>query len=278
MLPNPMAGKVTADELTDYHRAASRLLVDGAFNVNSTRASAWEALLLSGIGQQYGDDAVAFLRILNPPGGEWDGKDARGDAAWSGQRVFTRAEIRRLAEQIVVEVETRGPFLSLADFVNRRLTDGATGRKGALQAAIDRAGLNSSFTEEWPLNNSASLPDYSHNDNISDPTRMEQKLKPDSNAWGALGFLTQADLLQFIGPALAARSDTFRIRAYGESLDASGKVAAKAWCEAIVQRSPQYSDPADDLLETGATLNTANTEFGRRFEIVSFRWLSLEEI
>lgn len=278
MLPNPMAGMVTAAELTDYHRAASRLLVGGAFNVNSTRASAWEALLLSGIGKQYGNDAVAFPRILNPPGGEWDGKDPRGDAAWSGQRVFTRAEIRRLAEEIVAEVETRGPFLSLADFVNRRLTDGASGRKGALQAAIDRAGLNSSFTAEWPLNNSASLPDYSHNDNISDPTRLEQTLKPDSNAWGALGFLTQADLLQFIGPALAARSDTFRIRAYGESLDASGKVAAKSWCEAIVQRSPQYVDPSDDLLETGATLNTVNTEFGRRFEIVSFRWLSPGEI
>lgn len=278
MRPNTMAGEVTAADLSDYHRAASHLMVDGAFNVNSTRVAAWEALLLSGIGQQHGDDAVAFPRILNAPGGEWNGKDPRGDAAWSGQRVFTRAEIRKLAEQIVVEVETRGPFLGLADFVNRRLADGATGRKGALQAAIDRAGLNTSFTAEWPLNNSTSLPDYSHIDNISDPTRMEQTLKPDSNAWGALGFLTQADLLQFIGPGLSARSDTFRIRAYGESLDASGKVAARSWCEAIVQRSPQYIDPSDDLLETGAALNAPNTKFGRRFEIVSFRWLNPGEI
>ncbi|MGL5017404.1 MAG: hypothetical protein ACRDBP_04670, partial [Luteolibacter sp.] len=200
------------------------------------------------------------------------------DEAWSGQRVFNRTEIRKLAGEIVAEVETRGPFISLADFVNRRLSEDETGKKGALQAAIDRAGLNASFADKWPLNNSESLPDYDHVDNIDDPTRLEQKLKPDTNAWGALGFLTQADLLQFIGPALSARSDTFRIRAYGESLDASGKVTARSWCEAVVQRSPQYVDPADDPLQTPDKLNETNRKFGRRFEIVAFRWLSPGEI
>ena len=151
MRPNPLAGKIAAADLTDYHRAAPALLIDGAFNVNSTSAAAWEALLLSGIGRKYGDDAVAFPRILNAPGGEWDGKDPGSDAAWSGQRVFSRDEIRKLAGEIVAEVETRGPFLSLADFVNRRLSDDETGKKGALQAAIDRAGLNASFTERMAV-------------------------------------------------------------------------------------------------------------------------------
>lgn len=278
MMPNPRSGEVTAAELTDYHRAASRLLIDGAFNVNSTSESAWEALLLSGIGKQSAADTVAFPRVLDPNGGEWDGSDPHAKGAWSGQRVFTRDEIRKLARQIVVEVETRGPFLSLADFVNHRLSDDETGKKGALQAAIDRAGLNSGFTDEWPLKNTEKLPNYKHSDHIADPTRLEQTRKPETTAWGALGFLTQADVLQFIGPALSARSDTFRIRAYGESLDASGKVAARSWCEAVVQRSSQYVDPADDSLETPATLNPANQKFGRRFEIVSFRWLSPGEI
>jgi hypothetical protein len=278
MIPNTMAGKVDASDLTDYHRAASRLLVDGAFNVNSASAGAWEALLLSGLGKQFGDDAVAFPRILNAPAGTWDGKNPRSDGAWSGQRVFTRDEIRKLSEQIVVEVRNRGPFLSLADFVNRRLSEGDAGRMGALQAAIDRAGLNDAFTSEWPLDNSVSLPDYDHADHIKDPTRMEQTRKPDTTAWGALGFLTQADLLQFIGPALSARSDTFRIRAYGESLDGSGKVLARAWCEAIVQRSPWYVDPSEDSLELPKTLNATNRKLGRRFEIVSFRWLDPEEV
>ena len=276
--PNPMAGAVTAADLTDYHRAASRLLIDGAFNVNSTSAAAWEALLLSGLGLQANANSVAFPRILNAPGGDWDGTGPRDPAAWSGQRVFSRAEIRKLAEQIVLEVRTRGPFLSLADFVNRRLSEDETSKKGTLQAAIDRAGLNASFANEWPLNNSKSLPNYKHTDHIVDPTRMEQTRKPETTAWGALGFLTQADLLQFIGPALTARSDTFRIRAYGECLDAAGKVTARAWCEAVVQRSPNYVDGSDDSLALPETLNPANRQFGRRFEIVSFRWLREEEI
>ncbi|MBN8459532.1 MAG: hypothetical protein J0M04_17015 [Verrucomicrobia bacterium] len=278
ILPNPLAGRIMTDDLTDYHRAAPCLMIDGAFNVNSASVGAWEALLLSGLGEGHGAEGVAFPRILDPAGGEWTGGRANTKAAWSGQRVFSRAEIRRLAERIVVEVKNRGPFLGMADFVNRRLADDETGRKGALQAAIDRAGLNEAFTGEWPLDNKVSLPDYKHMDHIKDPTRLEQTSLPDTTAWGALGFLTQADLLQFIGPALSARSDTFRIRAYGESLDANGKVAARAWCEAVVQRSPNYVDAADPVLQVPAALNPVNARFGRKFEIVSFRWLRPEEV
>lgn len=277
MRPNGMAGQVSIDDLKDYHRAASRMLIDGAFNVNSTSVSAWESLLLSGVDKQFGDK-VAFPRFLNAPGAEWNGKDARNSAAWSGQRVFTRDEIRNLAKEIVNQVEKRGPFVSLADFVNRRLSEGELGKKGALQAAIDLSRVNESFHDEWPLDNSRALPDFKSIDNIEDSTRMEQTLKPDTTAWGALGFLTQADLLQFIGPALSARSDTFRIRAYGESLDGNGKIAAKCYCEAVVQRSPNYVDPSNDMLETETTLSEVNKKFGRRFEIVSFRWLKDEEI
>ena len=166
----------------------------------------------------------------------------------------------------------------MADFVNRRLSEDETSKNGALQAAIDRAGLNAAFTATWPLENGEPLPNYQHIDHIVDPTRMEQTRKPDTTAWGALGFLTQADLLQFIGPALTARSDTFRIRGYGEALDSNGKVTAKAWCEAVVQRTPNYIDGADDSLELPATLTTTNQRFGRRFEIVAFRWLREGEV
>ena len=276
--PNPLAGKIAEIEITDYHRAASRVLIDGAFNVNSTSVAAWEALLLSSIGGRHGDERVAFPRILQPHGKDWEGGDPRSADAWSGQRVFSREEIRRLAERIVIEVRSRGPFLSLADFVNRRLSEDETGRKGALQAAIDAAGLNEAFVNEWPLDNSVELPDYKHMDHITDPTRLEQTRKPDTTAWGALGFLTQADLLQFIGPALSARSDTFRIRAYGESRNAAGMVEARAWCEAVVQRSPAYVDPADDLMEKPATLSPVNAKFGRRFEVIAFRWLDPGEV
>ncbi|HVJ45632.1 MAG TPA: hypothetical protein VM511_04545, partial [Luteolibacter sp.] len=274
---NKMAGPTTKEDITDFNRAASRLLIDGAFNVNSTSIEAWESLLLSSIGKHNGN-SVAFPRILDLEDGDWDGKNASGGQAWSGQRVFDRSEIRKLAEQIVEQVKERGPFFGLSDFVNRRLSDGDAGKMGALQDAINRAGLNSAFTRTWPLDNSNSLPDFDHKDHIADPTRIEQTLKPDTTAWGALGYLTQADLLQFIGPALSGRSDTFRIRAYGESRDVAGKVEARAWCEAVIQRTPFYVDGSDDMMKRPAELSKLNKEFGRRFEMVSFRWLKREEI
>ena len=277
MKPNPMAGQIQPKDLTDFHKAGSKLLIDGAFNVNSTSVAAWEALLLSGVDGVHGDK-VAFPRFLETPSGDWNGNDAKSSQAWAGQRVFTREEIRKLAEEIVREVEARGPFLSLGDFVNRRLEAGEHGKKGALQAAIDRAGLNAPFTEAWPLDNRQSLSDFRHVDHIVDPTRMEQTLKPDTTAWGGLGFLTQADVLQYIGSALSARSDTFRIRAYGEAVDKQGKVISKAWCEAVVQRSPNYVDGGDNALKGPANLNVINAKFGRRFEVVFFRWLQPSEI
>jgi Tfp pilus assembly protein PilX len=96
---------------------------------------------------------------------------------------------------------------------------------------------------------------------------------------GIPGWITQADVLQVIGPSLATRSDTFRIRAYGEALSPDGKtVLAKAWCESIVQRVPQYTDPSNAAVVRPADLSELNKLFGRRFEIVSFRWLSENEI
>lgn len=101
---------------------------------------------------------------------------------------------------------------------------------------------------------------------------------------GIPGWVTQADVLQVLGPSLSSRSDTFRIRAYGEALSTDGKtVLAKAWCEAIVQRTPSYVDPANpptdrDASLTDTKLTKINKRFGRRFEIVSFRWLSPDEI
>jgi Tfp pilus assembly protein PilX len=101
---------------------------------------------------------------------------------------------------------------------------------------------------------------------------------------GIPGWLTQADVLQAIGPVLSARSDTFRIRAYGEATTPDGsKVLAKAWCEAIVQRTPNYVDLTNtpdqrDISATSGPLTQLNRRFGRRYEIVNFRWLNAAEI
>lgn len=275
---SPLSYGVSADSLADFHESAAHLMTDGAFNVNSTRVEAWKALLASTRGSGYSrKDGTPFPRVLHPPGGPWTAADsAAGDDAWCGYRVLTDEEIGRLAEAIVGEVKLRGPFLSLADFVNRRLAEDETGRSGALQAAIDKAGINRAFAEAHPLDNRASLPDYDHPDHIRDATRLEQTLKPDTKAWGIPGHLTQADVLQVLGPALSARSDTFVIRAYGDSVDAGGDVQAAVWCEAVVQRVPRPLYPDS----SGINPRDAGKpgDFGRAFILASFRWLAPGEI
>ncbi len=269
---------ITVEHLTDFHQSASRLMVDGAFNVNSTRVEAWRALLGSSRLAGYAKDPnVPFPRVLDAPDGAWkNGDPADNPGVWGGYRELTPDEIQKLAVAITREVKLRGPFLSLADFVNRRLAEDESGRMGALQAAIEKAELNSSLTTALPLNNQYPLPDYNHPDHIPDATRMEQTLKPASKAWGAPAWLTQADVLQVLGPVLTARSDTFVIRAYGDAVDAAGKMTARAWCEAVVQRTPEPLDPD----ESGINPRLAGTtgDLGRRFVITAFRWLSKDEI
>ncbi len=271
----PGAGDSLEEDVLDFHRAASRLGVDGSFNVNSTSVTAWESVLLSSVGAQFGDQSVTFPRI---PGinAQFDGSDPESRNAWNGQRTLTRKEVRQLAEEIVKQVKLRGPFLSLSDFVNRRLTTGATGKKGALQDAIDRSGINAKFQAQWPLDNASSLPSYPHPDHIKDPTRMEQRNKPDTTAWGALGFLTQADVMQFLGPALSARSDTFVVRAYGSSMSPDGKIQAEVWCEAVVQRTPAPLNP--DSTGLNPVEDESAADFGRQFEVKRFRWLAKDEV
>ena len=95
----------------------------------------------------------------------------------------------------------------------------------------------------------------------------------ESNATGTPAFLTQADILQSIGPKLSARSDTFSIRAYGEVKDNAGRVVARSVCEAVVQRVPEYVDSSNDPY-----VEDIDDRMGRRFEIVDFRWLAPTEI
>jgi hypothetical protein len=102
----------------------------------------------------------------------------------------------------------------------------------------------------------------------------------------------QSDLLNPIANTLAVRDDTFRVRAYGESVDRNGNVVARAWCEALVQRVPEYSDSTNDpevpALEMKADgsfprlqdsrLTPSNLRFGRKLQINNFRWLNSAEI
>ena len=93
------------------------------------------------------------------------------------------------------------------------------------------------------------------------------------------GHVKQADVLTSIGSRLSVRSDTFLVRAYGESRNSRGKILATARCEVVVQRNADWIDPADDVQTLPANLTrTVNKRFGRRLSVVSFRWVSESEV
>lgn len=300
-------GGTTAANAADFDRAASNLLVDGAFNVNSTSVEAWAALLgsLRGVRVDPANGAAGAMSetpYVRTPYASAGSGNSRADQ-WAGYRTLSDAQIRELAVAIVAEVQARGPFLSMADFVNRRLVDFGddTGLSGALQAAIDSVtDINSTVldadlsvnnpiptgsNEVWTLGGGAEY----YLQNLKAPRRAASD-ETQSKAAMAPGFLSQADLLSALGNGLCARSDTFVIRAYGETVNPqlpatdADYVTARAWCEAVVQRLPEYVDAAGNaahvqpVTDNSVNLTPQNQSFGRRFEVVSFRWLNPDDI
>lgn len=217
----------------------ANLIQRGTLNINSTYPRAWLATLAAQYGfqvnlesntlltgysgtTQTAANATPFLHSMRPASGPELNAQADSPASWRGHRQLVEdsnptgtQQLTRLAEQIAQGVRARGPFRSMADFVN----------SGVLQDAIDTTALqiNADFGDQM----------------IETP-----------------GYISQADLLQSLAPALNYRSDTFRIRSYGESRDINNKLQASVICEAIVQRIPETLPP-----------------FGRRFKIIQLNYL-----
>jgi hypothetical protein len=277
-----------------FERSAANIQVDGAFNVNSVSVDAWEGVLLEAAGKTIpterdgplnsGGNAefVAFPRFPDPVYGPedddaFDQLDPQDSGQHAGIFVTDRDDIRILAENIVAEIKRRGPFLSLADFINRRLIDDSgdldidyQGLMGTLDAAIMRAsqtddvlnhqqifGRTGAYNQNLdPRDPSGSLPFATDAESAYGVPRGHEATALEGNPAN----LTQADILQLLGPRLSARSDTFRIRSAGNS---GGRTVR---CEAIVQRIAEPVDPTDPVV-------SPQGPFGRRFVIVDFRWL-----
>ena len=281
-----------------YNRSAENLLVRGSFNVNSTSVPAWRAVL-SGARDyaiyQSGENTATqpsagstpFSRFSQPVAGESPGS---ANDEWAGFRSLSDSEIEDLATEIVAELKRRvsvsnRPYLSLSDFVNRELVNGDSGRTGIIQAAIDRADLNNAVSGpgagilEGSLNNG---------DNGSFPNPENILLAEGSEGSGSMSaptYLMQADVLQAIGSFISIRSDTFRIRSYGQSIDPiNGEILAKVWYEAIVQRVPvpvsprAGTNPEDPEYWTAEEPNGDPQPFGRRFIVLSIRQLLEDEV
>lgn len=282
-----------------FLRVAANLFVEGAFNVNSTSVEAWKAVLGSlrqsklptfdaatlstSLASSAADVPLPRMTLVNGP--------ANTPQDWTSYRSLSSAEIERLAQEIVREVKTRGPFSSLSDFINRRLEDDATGKKGALQAAIDRSGINKNYSADQitrqQLDEAASLGkaagmdwSFPYPDNLVGET-----------AAASPGYLTQGDVLQALAPHLVTRSDTYKIRSYGDLVNpVTGRLEARAWVEVIVQRTPDFVNyrnkdeppeefkPDPNWQQTHLLRNVSNRVYGRRWRVVRVRWLSPEEV
>ncbi len=299
VLPNPLL-RVTPRSVTGTPttvedlrtaptaRSSKFLLQGGAFNVNSTNVAAWAAVLRS---VRFPAAAFNYLDVDPATGtaadtGETTASEQSGDAQFfrfsqSAQETY-KAEpgmsagtdatsppnthlfrrgmitldadkVTALAAQIVALVRARhaasGPFRSLAEFLSPapETLDAAGGQISLLEKAIADAAINV--------------------DGTGNPIEFSSQ------------FLTQGDIMTALAPVLFPRSDTFVIRTYGEAVNpATGATEGRAWAEATVQRTPEYFDPADDATLAPADLNAVNQTYGRRFKVVSFRWLTRSDL
>jgi len=180
-------GSVTADDLRDFETAAAQIGVAGGFNVNSTSVEAWRALLTSfrdlKLESQSNDtnpdrtapisrtfspvtDAVDFSfgpdftfdsdHDASSYGAVGGTDELKYDKVLGGFRYMSEAMIEELAHRIVDEVRIRGPFFSVADFVNRRLVAPA-GANDSTSPWSDARTQNLGFSGTTPDDN-ATIP------------------------------------------------------------------------------------------------------------------------
>jgi hypothetical protein len=271
---------------------ASRLEVEGMFNVNSTSVKAWRALLGHARNQKIpqitnngtitlsGEKDHALSRTSLAGDREAGQAPENGGyfatTEFTGYRVFSPEMLDFLAEKTVEQVRLRGPFLSLSEFVNRQLSnDTGLAMAGAIQTALNQLADHSSLNpfKVMQAESVPSLPNPAGQDDYAFPDAAEGH-----NTYGLPGWTRQADILRPLAPILSARDDTFTIRTYGDARSTDGKILAKAWCEAVIRRTRNFCDPSEKPDITTAPVNATNVTYGRKFQMVSFRWLSAAEI
>jgi hypothetical protein len=282
------ATEAADDDVPAREDAAARYLVRGTFNVNCENAAAWRAVLarvlpdwsrrqqptpattmpdvtrlaaaLPARDEVGGGKALAnaFFRLpfgadqplrVNLP--ECDLSDEKlrrtGTDAWAycegvqGFRALEDSSRDRLAEELAAAIRRyhvrEGAFCSLKEFA----------LSGVIAEAIDKSGVNRQTVlgrVPWAMS----------------PLR-----------------LNAGDILEGLLPVLAVRGDTFKICAQGASMNALGRREAHVNLEVIVQRFPQCFDGVQDAMTPPGNLNLPNRCFGRRFKIVSCRWMNAVE-
>ena len=302
-----------------YQRVAAALRVPGQFNVNSTSVIAWRAVLgnlRTGAAPfiRPGGSAVITTPTANPlarmaVAHEGPVTGGGASAATLGFAALNDAQLEQLAVEIVRQVKARGPFLSLSEFVNRRLAPAEPGNPldpslhgalGSALRALEQAGgtlhpaeparrigkTTSKVGDLGGLEQTLPLGDWTGTAAGPKGDYLHPKAAEGSSTFGLPGWPRQADLLARLAPIISVRDETFVVRAMGSAPVGNGQ-SAKAWCEAVYQRTPEYVDgrvPAheaplgDDAAASVAGSARVNVLLGRRFRLVSFRWLQAKEL
>ena len=275
-------------------RSPRYLLIDGVFNLNSTNVNAWKMILggvtlsdwpyvnvsvqdgaqntstptasLTGAGAM----ANAFFRFAQSGKETYPvattGAPLQKEYYRPGVRLLTGAQRDSLAAAIVADIVAKqkdsGPFRTMEQF----LAPSNAPQFGGPDLFAGKSLLEDAITKATPA--------------INVSTAVTAAITPteaiDSNA---SSFLTQADIMTTLAPFLAPRSDTFLVRSYGDTVNAMvGTTESRAWCEALVQRLPEFVDSTQDPEIDFSALNATNGLFGRKFKIISFRWLNSSDL
>ena len=269
-----------SDNATQSLELAQKTLVMNRFNLNSTSVAAWKAVLgglrikdweyldypketsdLSMLTVKQDTRARMFTRFSQslsetykaPQTPVLEGADPVAPSAYyrRGARYFDANEIESLSKEIVRLIKTKGtPFLSMEAF----LSEQSPGSGSLIEQAIatvfaptGRQQWNHQWETEGIRESGSETIDIDH-------------FSP--------GFLTQADVITAIGPMLAPRSDTFKIRARGQSFSQQGNPTGSATIEATLQRTPEVIDPTTAI----------NQSTERKIRLISLRWLADKEI
>lgn len=280
--------------MAGFYRNGAFLSCLTQFNVNSTSVPAWEAIL-SGVRSAEGLHKMSRCRT-SEAGVLTAVIDENKGGALLKARQLTDAEITKLAESIVEQVKARGPFLSIADFVNRRLTHSVgLAKMGALEHALEMSDINVKYNEGTSKYTfSTGEKEFGREYNTHPDLRPNYSvILPKSKNAGFPSVIQQGDILKSLDPYISVRGEQFTIRCCGQSIS-RGEVMAEAYIEAVVIRAPHIKeykiceDTMDKHFEKSSIIspvfgeivraNLTNKKLGREFKVIRQKWLLPSEI
>jgi len=242
----------TISDIADINDAENELII-GQFNINSTSETAWEAVLSA---------PILTAKALDEPAGN----------AIPRTGVFARLPQLQanLEDYFVSNAEIEKPENAFAQGV--RVLGGTSGQEQIQEVATYIVEQLKQKTEPFPdlksFVNSGIIQDAIDDATDSSGVGVNDDLFEYSNV-----YLRQNDVFTKIAPYASTRSDTFKIRAHGKHMNPStGNVLSSATCEVVVQRIPQKIDGTNPMLVAANFLNM------RKFQIMSFRWLTDEDL